>query len=85
VPAEDPWASFVAMTDPETGLPADTLGVDGERSVQTSTTNIGAAAWMVCSTNRIKEERRSGTCVAQVVGLRHTVIALDTGLPVRKE
>lgn len=41
------WASFVAMTDPETGLPADSLGVDGERSVQTSTTNIGAYMWSV--------------------------------------
>lgn len=39
------WASFVAMTDPETDLPADALGADGERSVQTSTTNIGAYMW----------------------------------------
>ena len=43
--AEDTWASFVAMTDPSTGLPADTLSVDGTRSVQTSTTNIGAYMW----------------------------------------
>jgi hypothetical protein len=41
----DTWASFVAMTYPKTGLPADSLGVDGERSVQTSTTNIGAYMW----------------------------------------
>jgi hypothetical protein len=33
------------MTDPETGLPADSLRADGERSVQTSTTNIGAYMW----------------------------------------
>jgi hypothetical protein len=33
------------MTDPDTGLLADSLGVDGERSVQTSTTNIGAYMW----------------------------------------
>src|SRR4030095_2026972 len=35
--ARDTWASFVAMTDPNTGLPTDSLGVDGTRSVQTST------------------------------------------------
>jgi hypothetical protein len=30
--ARDTWASFVAMTDPDTGLPADNLGADGTRS-----------------------------------------------------
>jgi Putative glucoamylase/RTX calcium-binding nonapeptide repeat (4 copies) len=39
------WASFVAMTDPRSGLPADSLSADGTRSVQTSTTNIGAYMW----------------------------------------
>jgi hypothetical protein len=43
--ARDTWASFVAMTDPNTGLPADSLSVDGTPSVQTSTTNIGAYMW----------------------------------------
>jgi len=43
--AKDTWASFVAMTDPNTGLPADSLNVDGTTSVQTSTTNIGAYMW----------------------------------------
>jgi hypothetical protein len=43
--AETTWASFVAMTDDTTGLPADALGIDGSRSVQTSTTNIGAYMW----------------------------------------
>ena len=40
--ARDTWASFVAMTDPDTGLPADSLEADGTASVQTSTTNINA-------------------------------------------
>ena len=31
--ARDTWASFVAMTDAETGLPADRLPLDGTRSV----------------------------------------------------
>ena len=39
------WASFVAMTDEDSGLPADALHNDGTRSVQTSTTNIGAYMW----------------------------------------
>jgi hypothetical protein len=39
------WASFVAMTDEDSGLPADSLRFDGTRSVQTSTTNIGAYLW----------------------------------------
>ena len=39
------WASFVAMTDSRSGLPADSLGIDGTRSVQTSTTNIAAYMW----------------------------------------
>jgi hypothetical protein len=43
--ARDTWASFVAMTDEDTGLPADALSADGTRSVQTSTTNIGAYMW----------------------------------------
>jgi hypothetical protein len=33
------------MTDRRSGLPADSLGVDGTRSVQTSTTNIAAYMW----------------------------------------
>src|SRR5262245_55152065 len=43
--ARDTWASFVAMTDKKTGLPADRLHRDGTRSVQTSITNIGAYLW----------------------------------------
>ena len=39
------WQSFAAMTDEDSGLPADTLHYDGTRSVQTSTTNIGAYMW----------------------------------------
>jgi hypothetical protein len=43
--AADTWRSLVAMTDAESGLAADSLHVDGTRSVQTSTTNIGAYMW----------------------------------------
>ena len=43
--AADTWRSFDAMTDPQSGLPADILAADGTRSVQTSTTNIGAYMW----------------------------------------
>src|ERR1700730_19317338 len=43
--ASGTWASFVAMTDSRSGLPADSLGIDGSRSIQTSTTNIAAYTW----------------------------------------
>ena len=39
------WASFEAMTDERSGLPADILNATAARSVQTSTTNIGAYMW----------------------------------------
>jgi hypothetical protein len=51
--AEGTWASMVAMTDERSGLPADTLAVDGTRSVQTSTTNIGAYLWSAVVAHRI--------------------------------
>jgi hypothetical protein len=47
------WGSFVAMTDPGTGLPADRLEADGSRSVQTSTTNIGAYLWSAVAAERL--------------------------------
>jgi hypothetical protein len=43
--ATDTWESFVAMTDPQSGLPTDRLWPDGSRAVQTSTTNVGAYLW----------------------------------------
>jgi hypothetical protein len=48
---KDTWRSFVAMTDEETGLPADNIGVKKgrlnpeDRSRFTSPTNIGAYLW----------------------------------------
>jgi hypothetical protein len=51
--ARDTWASFVAMTDPKSGLPADALSSDGTTSVQTSTTNIGAYMWSTLVADRL--------------------------------
>ncbi len=51
--AENTWASFVAMTDAASGLPADSLAADGTRSVQTSTTNIGAYMWSTVVAERL--------------------------------
>jgi hypothetical protein len=51
--ARDTWASFVAMTDPKSGLPADSLSSDGTTSVQTSTTNIGAYLWSTVVADRL--------------------------------
>jgi RTX calcium-binding nonapeptide repeat (4 copies)/Putative glucoamylase/Protein of unknown function (DUF3131) len=47
------WASFVAMTDEQSGLPADRLEDDGTRSVQTSTTNVGAYMWSAVAAERL--------------------------------
>jgi hypothetical protein len=51
--AKDTWASFVAMTDETSGLPADALNADGTASVQTSTTNIGAYMWSTVVAERL--------------------------------
>jgi hypothetical protein len=51
--ARDTWASFVAMTDPRSGLPTDALAADGTRDVQTSTTNIGAYMWSAVVAQRL--------------------------------
>ncbi len=51
--AKDTWASFVAMVDDGSGLPADRLERDGSRSVQTSTTNIGAYMWSTLVAERL--------------------------------
>ncbi|MGH2714563.1 MAG: glucoamylase family protein [Thermoleophilaceae bacterium] len=67
--AEDTWASFVAMTDEQSGLPADTLKADGTRSVQTSTTNIGAYMWSALVAERL-----------HIIGHRETVDRLGKTL-----
>src|SRR4051812_19965339 len=51
--AHDTWASFEAMTDARSGLPADVLNADGSTSVQTSTTNIGAYMWSAVVAQRM--------------------------------
>ena len=51
--ARDTWASMAAITDPQSGLPADSLGANGTRSVQTSTTNIGAYMWSTLVAERL--------------------------------
>jgi hypothetical protein len=51
--ARDTYASLVAMTDPNSGLPADSLDSDGTASVQTSTTNIGAYLWSTLVADRL--------------------------------
>jgi hypothetical protein len=47
------WASFEAMTDPESGLPSDVLNADGTRVRQTSPTNIGALMWSAVAAERL--------------------------------
>lgn len=47
------WASITFMTDAATGLPADSLGDDGARGVQTSTTKIGAYLWSAVAARNV--------------------------------
>ena len=72
--AEHTWASFVAMTDAETGLPADSLAADGTPSIQTSTTNIGAYMW-----STVVAERLGFVTHAEAVDrLQTTLASLET-------
>jgi hypothetical protein len=72
--ASDTWDGFVAMTDETTGLPADSLSIDGTRSVQTSTTNIGAYMW-----STVVAERLGFISHAQAVArLQQTISTLET-------
>jgi hypothetical protein len=57
--AEGTWRSFEAMTDARSGLPADILESDGDRSVQTSNTNIGAYMWSAVVAEDLGIIRRS--------------------------
>jgi hypothetical protein len=59
--AEGTWASFVAMTDEQTGLPADFVHVDGTRSPPTSPTNIGAYLWSAVTAEKLGIIRRAET------------------------
>ena len=67
--AEGTWASFVAMTDEQTGLPADFVHVDGTRSPPTSPTNIGAYLWSAIAAERLR-----------IIGHRETVARLSRTL-----
>ena len=51
--AADTWRSMAAMTDEQSGLPADVLNADGSTSVQTSTTNIGAYLWSAYTAQKL--------------------------------
>lgn len=76
--AADTWRSFEAMTFDETGLPADNLSIDGERSRYTSPTNIGVYLWSTIIArdlrliDRTEAHQRLATTIDTVAGLeRH--------------
>ena len=71
--AEGTWRSFEAMTDAGSGLPSDILQSDGTRSVQTSTTNIGAYMWSAVVAEKLDIIRRSEL----VARMRRTVDTLE--------
>src|ERR1700753_2230165 len=71
--ARTTWASMAAMTDPQSGLPADSLNADGTTSVQTSTTNIGACVWSAVAPERLGIISRR----EEVARLTKTVTSLE--------
>jgi hypothetical protein len=80
--AKRTWASFEAMTDRSSGLPADILESDGSRSVQTSTTNIGAYMWSAVAARRlgIISGRELVARLSRTIGtLEHMERYADTG------
>jgi hypothetical protein len=80
--AEGTWASFVAMTDERSGLPADILNSDGTTSVQTSTTNIGAYMWSAVAAERlglIKQRELTARLTKTLATLERMERYADTG------
>jgi Putative glucoamylase/Protein of unknown function (DUF3131) len=80
--AKDTWASFVAMTDAHSGLPADILNADGTTSVQTSTTNIGAYMWSAVVARRLRfidDRELVGRLSRTLTTLEHMERFGDTG------
>src|SRR6202008_3703076 len=76
------WASFEAMTDARSGLPADILNSDGSTSVQTSTTNIGAYMWSAVAAERVGliSRRELVRRLSRTIGtLEHMEPYRDTG------
>jgi hypothetical protein len=80
--AKRTWASFAAMTDRSSGLPADVLNSDGTTSVQTSTTNIGAYMWSAVAAHRlgiISESELMRRLTRTITTLEHMERYRDTG------
>ena len=76
--AADTWRSFEALVVDETGLPADNVTVDGERSAFTSPTNIGAYMWSTLAArdlrliSRAEAHQRIATTLSSIAALeRH--------------
>jgi hypothetical protein len=76
--AEGTWASFVAMTDERTGLPADFVDADGTRSTPTSPTNIGAYLWSAVAAERLGVIRHPET-VARLDRTLSTLERMERG------
>jgi hypothetical protein len=76
------WASLAAMTDPTSGLPADSLNADGTTSVQTSTTNIGAYMWSAVAARRLNiigNDELVARLTKTITSLEHMERYGDTG------
>jgi hypothetical protein len=70
--ARDTWASFVAMTDPSTGMPSDNIGgaLDpATRAAYTSPTNIAMYIWATLAARELKliKPREARNRIAQTL------------------
>jgi hypothetical protein len=71
--AADTWRSFVAMTDPDTGLPSDNISGDldqATRSAYTSPTNIGMYIWATLAARELRliRPQEARTRIEQTLG-----------------
>jgi hypothetical protein len=78
--ARDTWASLSALTDPDSGLPADQLYSDGSVSVETSISDIGAYLWSVLVAGRLGLISRAAS-IARLERALGTLAALERHWP----
>lgn len=77
------WRSLVAMTDPNTGLPADNIDASlaaADRSGYTSPTNIGGLLWSTIVARELGIINR-GECTKRLLRTLHTVDGLQHHAP----
>ena len=81
--AVDTWRSLVAMTNPQTGLPADNIPeslAPGDRSGYTSPTNIGGYLWSTIAARELGIISR-GEATARLIRTLKTLYRMEHHVP----